>query len=204
MFKNVIFDWSGVINDSIENHLLVVNKIFKRFGANEISMEELRENWLQPYMLFYNKYFPDLTIEEEQAVYKECIVNSPKSKPYLGIADVLKSFKIAEVKMVILSSDSPETLLPEMADFGLDGVFTDIVMDAYDKSKSIRGLIDRNNFKAEETIFIGDSNHEIEEGKRIGIKTGAVTWGYCTKTKLESLNPDFVIDTLEELKSVIL
>ena len=204
MFKNVIFDWSGVINDSIENHLLVVNKIFKRFGANEISMEELRENWLQPYMLFYNKYFPDLTIEEEQAVYKECIVNSPKSKPYLGIADVLKSFKIAEVQMVILSSDSPVTLLPEMADFGLDGVFTDIVMDAYDKSKSIRGLIDRNNFKAEETIFIGDSNHEIEEGKRIGIKTGAVTWGYCTKTKLESLNPDFVIDTLEELKSVIL
>jgi len=43
-FKNIIFDWSGVIKDALECHLWTVNRIFKKFGAKEISMEELKEN----------------------------------------------------------------------------------------------------------------------------------------------------------------
>jgi len=45
MFKNIIFDWSGVIKDALECHLWLVNRIFKKFGAEEISMEELKEEW---------------------------------------------------------------------------------------------------------------------------------------------------------------
>lgn len=34
MIKNIIFDWSGVIKDCVEDHLFVVNKIFSKFGTN--------------------------------------------------------------------------------------------------------------------------------------------------------------------------
>ena len=29
MIKNIIFDWSGVINDSVENHLCVANEMLR-------------------------------------------------------------------------------------------------------------------------------------------------------------------------------
>jgi len=203
-FKYIIFDWSGVINDSIENYFCVVNKMFKELGVKEISLEELKENYEQPYMRFYNKYLPNLTMEEQRSVYKKFVSERPKGKPYPGIVNILKEFKRAGIKMAILSSDLPETFQPEIKSFGLEGIFIDVITDVHDKSEGIYELIERNNFKKEETIFIGDSNHEIEEGKSAGVKTGAVTWGFSTAKRLKDLNPDFLIRDLDNLKSVIL
>lgn len=204
MIKNIIFDWSGVIDDSVENHLCVVNEIFKEFGVKEIILEEMKENWVQPYMLFYNKYLPNLTHEEEEKAFKKAILKYQKNKAYPGIVELLKSFKEKGIKMVILSDNLTEIVFSRIKSFGLEDIFIDIITHTYNKFKSIDELVRRNNFKKEETIFIGDSNHEIEEGKNAGVLTGAVTWGYCTKAKLESLKPDFVISNLEELKLAIL
>ncbi len=204
MIKNIIFDWSGVINDSVLNHLCVVNKIFKSFGAKEISLGQLKENWEQPYMRFYNKYLPDLTLKEEQIAYKKSVLECPKGKQFPGIADLLKKFKKAGIKMVVLSSDYPDTLLPEIKSFGLEQIFDDVITEAHDKSEVIHELIERNRFNLKETIFIGDSNHEIETGKDANIKTGAVVWGFSTEDRLKSVNPDFIIYNLEELEKIIL
>ena len=54
-YKNIIFDWSGVINDNWETTLLTANKLFKHFNVPEITSEEFRREWIQPFMLFYNK-----------------------------------------------------------------------------------------------------------------------------------------------------
>jgi phosphoglycolate phosphatase len=204
MIKNIIFDWSGVISDSVENHLYVANEMFRQLGGPQITLEEMKEEWVQPYMLFYNKFLPNLTHEEEEVAYRKAILKYPKGKAYPGIIDLLKDFKEKGIKMTILSSDITEVLLAEMTEFGLDNIFIDIFTHVYHKLESLEELIKKNNFKKEETIFIGDSNHEIEEGKNAGVLTGAVTWGYCTKAKLESLKPDFLINNLEELKTAIL
>ncbi|NVN96824.1 HAD family hydrolase [Candidatus Nomurabacteria bacterium] len=204
MIKNIIFDWSGVINDSVEANHIVANKILEEFGVNEISLEEYKNNWEQPFMLFYNKYLPNLTLEEEKEAYGRLIKDRPQCQPFHGIIKLLKEFKEKGIKMVILSSDFPETLLPQISSFGLDGIFIDIVTDVHDKLEGIKKLIEKNSFAPDETIFIGDSNHEIEVGKIVGVKTGAVTWGYCTKEKLASLDPDFLINDLDELRNIIL
>lgn len=204
MIKNIIFDWSGVIKDSVENHLLVVNKMFKDLGIEEISLVDLKENWKQPYMLFYNKYLPNLTIEEEQIAYKKAIASSPKGKPFSDIVEVIKDFKTKGIKMFVLSSDFPETLLPEIKSFGLDNIFTSVITNVHDKSEGLRELIKAHNLKLKETIFIGDSNHEIEESQQAGVHAGAVTWGFSTKKRLKALKPTYLINNLEELKSIIL
>lgn len=204
MIKNIIFDWSGVVKDCILDHLYVVNKMFEEFGVKEISLEELRENWKQPYMLFYNKYLPYLTIEQEQIAYKKAISSAPKGKPYPGIVDLIKRFKKDGKKIVVASSDFPETVLPEIDNFGLKDLFDDIIMSVHDKTEAVEELIKRNNFKPAETIFIGDSTHEIEAGKSAGILTGAVTWGFNTEDVLRRENPDFVIHNLKELEKIIL
>jgi len=54
--KNIIFDWSGVVRDTVTNQMWIVNHIFKKYGVAEISTEEFRENWKQPPALFYQKY----------------------------------------------------------------------------------------------------------------------------------------------------
>jgi len=204
MIKNIIFDWSGVISDSIERHLIVVNKMFNSFGVRSISIEELKENWEQPYMRFYTKYLPNIKLEDEQIAYTKAMLESGKCDPYSGIVELIKKIKGNGKKLVVISSDVTETLLSEVRAFGLDQIFLEIVSDAHDKTNDLLKIIHRENFNLEETVFIGDSNHEIEEGKKAGIKTIAVTWGYSPKEKLVALKPDFLVDTIEELEKYLL
>jgi len=203
MPSNIIFDWSGVIKDCVVDQVAIVNKIFKEFGAKEITLVEFQENWIQPYMLFYNKYLPNLTIEEETSAYKRAIAESPKAKQYPGISDLIKKAKESGKKIAVLSSDQPETIIKEIKDFGLEGAFDDMILDAHDKQEGIFDLMARNNFDKADTVFIGDSNHEIEVGRSAGIKTVAVTWGFSLEGQLKQRNPDYIVHNLDELRTVI-
>ena len=206
MFKNIIFDWSGVIKDSLHSHVWVVSRMMETLGGKEISLNELQENWEQPFMNFWKKYYPELMLEEEIKIYYNVISRKdcPKSSDYIGIVRLIKKLKSKGVSMVVLSSDPPETLVPEIKEFGLENIFNEVMMKVHDKNDKIHELIKNNNFKKEETVFIGDSNHEVEVGKQAGIKTIAVTWGFCAEERLKATNPDYLVCNIKELENILL
>ncbi|MCX6764379.1 MAG: HAD family hydrolase [Candidatus Nealsonbacteria bacterium] len=207
MIKNIIFDWSGVINDDLHTVYRVVLAIFKKFGVKEISLEEFRKEWEQPYMLFYRKYgISGISREEEVAIYKSLYKDlSAKYPPraYPKIKDTLVKFKKAGINMIILSSNLRETILYDIEEFNLQGLFTEINSEIHDKNDGIQETIKRNGFNPQETVFVGDTTHEVDVGKKAGIKTAAVTWGYNNEDKLKSVNPDFIIHDLEELEKAV-
>ena len=206
MFKYVIFDWSGPIKEVVDSHYWVVSRMFEELGVKEISIQEMRENWEQPYMIFWQKYHPGMTLQEEQNLYYKIIARKdcPKPSVYGGIVELIKKLKKKNVSMVVLSSDPTGTLFSELKIFGLENVFDDIMSNIHDKAEEIHKLIERNNFKKEETVFIGDSNHEVEVGRDAGIKTIAVTWGFCTEEKLKATSPDYLVHNIKELEEVLL
>jgi HAD superfamily hydrolase (TIGR01509 family) len=206
MFKNIIFDWTGVIKDAAVSHLWVVNKMFVSMGLKEISFSELRENWEEPYMLFWSKYLSGLTLEKEQELYRKTLTDPdyPEPSAYKNIVGLIKKFRKKGILINVLSADLKDIILPEIEKFGLSGVFGEVIVNVHDKTEAIDELIKRNNFEPAETIFIGDSNNEIEAGKKVGIKTATVTWGLNTEEKLKSSNPDFIIHNLNELENLIL
>lgn len=207
MMENIIFDWSGVINDNLITVHNSVNLIFKKYGVKKISLEEFKKEWEQPYMIFYNKYIPHLSHKEEVASYieahKASIIQFP-AKPYSYIQTTLNKFKNAKINMVVISGDPKENLLNDIKKFGLERFFKEINADVHNKVEIIEEVIKRNNFNPEETIFIGDTTHEIETGKLVKIKTAGVTWGFQNEDKIKSVNPDFVFHNLEEMESIIL
>ena len=204
MIKNVIFDWSGVVKDCVEDQLVIANKKLRHFGAKEISMEEMKEEWCQPWMDFYKKYIPSITMEEQEVFYKKAVSESLKAKSFPVIPKLIKKIKESGAKVFVVSSDYPETILPEIKDFGLESVFDSVIFAAHNKEEAVCKIVESNNLEKNSTIFIGDSNHEIEVGKKLGIKTAAVTWGFSSESKLKSYNPDFLVHNLEELERAIL
>jgi len=106
--------------------------------------------------------------------------------------------------MIVISSNAREHLLSDIKKANLHGIFSEINSEVHDKSEDIRETIARNNFNPEETIFIGDTAHEVEAGKSGGTKTGAVTWGYNSEDKLKAAKPDFIIHDLKGLEGIIL
>jgi len=204
--KNIIFDWSGVIKDAFKSHLWVVNRIFKSHGLKEFTLEELKNEWEEPFMIFFNKYLPDLTLDEERIEYREGVLNKdyPKSKPYPGIIELIRKFKENGYFIAVITSDLEDSVFPEIKEYGLENFFSDIVFKVHDKTEAVKGLITKNFLKLDETIIVGDSNNEITAAHNLGIKSIAVTWGFAKEEKLIIAKPDFVAHDLKELEGIVM
>ena len=206
MQKNIIFDWSGVVKDCFESFHWIINKMFQELGAKKISIEELKENWKQPYMSFYNKYIPNLSYKRQREAYSNAILSKdcPESKSFNGIVDLIKKLKNNNYYLAVVSSDLPDTFLKEVEEYDLENIFNDVILDAHNKTEAVKNLIIKNNLNLGNTFFIGDSNHEIEVSKETGIKSIAVTWGYCSEKNLKLESPDFIVHDTKELEKIIL
>ncbi len=205
--KNIIFDWSGVVRDTVTNQVWIVNHIFKKYGVSEISTEEFRKNWKQPPALFYQKYLPEGYNEAERSklfqqlqLDKDC----PKATSFPEVVELIHKCKEKGYFLAVVSSDFPETLLPEVKEYRLENVFSEIITDANDKLGPTQKIIKDHNLNLETTFFVGDSNHEIDVAKETGIKSVAVTWGFTSEKKLSAHNPDYIAHYALELGEIIL
>lgn len=204
MFQNIIFDWSGVVNDNTNAIYKCNMEIFKAFNTPLISCEEFRREFETPYMRFLNRYIPTLKIEDQNEIFKNAIQKYDQNQMFKDADKSIKKFFDCQINMFVVSSDFPETILKQVKLFGLENIFKEIVYDVHDKTESADKLVKNYNLNLDKTIFIGDTNHEIEAGKKVGIKTGAVTWGICLEEKLKSYNPDFMVHNLDELEKIVL
>jgi phosphoglycolate phosphatase-like HAD superfamily hydrolase len=203
--KKIIFDWSGVVKDALKAQVWVTNKIFAKHGLLPLSLEQFKEDWEQPYNIFYNKYLPTLSLEEEQKDYLEAILSPecPKSTACPGMVELIKHLKNRGYFMAVVSSDHPETILREISAYGLDNIFTEIVTNVHDKLESVQNIIRKNNLNLADTYFIGDSNHEVEVAQKLGVKSIAVTWGLCNEKRLKSVKPDYLISEVSDLENLL-
>ena len=64
--------------------------------------------------------------------------------------------------------------------------------------KALEGL----GARPEDCLFVGDSAADMEAGKRAGVKTCAVRYGYGTHEALAAFTPDYWISDLRELAAV--
>ena len=192
--KHAIFDWSGVIADTFDNWYFSSNKVLKYFGYKKLSRKVAHDNFTQPYMLFYNKYIPHLSLKNQQTVYKRIMTKLPIPNIFPGIRKEIIQLKKVGIELSILSGDARETLFPEMKKYNLENVFNQIEYNIHDKTKIIKKVINRSDYDPKETVFIGDTTHEVEVGKKVGCQTCAVTWGFMTKKRLLKAKPTYIVN----------
>ncbi len=203
--KNIIFDWSGVVKDALACQVWIVNRMLLSYNKKEISAEEFRDNWVQPYDLFYRKYLgDDFTSEKQSSMYKEAIFHEdcPQSIAVPGMPELIRRCKDGGMFLAIVSSDLPEKLHEEIAAWNLEGAFDAIITNVPDKMEAVQSIVKTHALDPQETCFIGDSNHEIDVAKATGIRSIAVTWGFTSERNLRSKHPDYLVRNVEELEKV--
>jgi phosphoglycolate phosphatase len=69
----------------------------------------------------------------------------------------------------------------------------------FSKKEKIFYAIKKYQVISENIYYIGDTTGDIKEGREAGIKTVGVTWGWHSKEKMASAEPDYLFDTPQEL-----
>lgn len=208
MKKLLIFDYDGVIVDSLDIIWDCFNKINKKYKLFPFkNKNELTRLWGENEFLSVSKFkIPGVDLAK---FYKEWVdlllVNNEKVKPFPGLKSILEKLS-KDNHLTIISSNDDEVISDFLKRNDLFEYFDLILGTKRGKRKGEKVKLALKKFKIPEdrTYFITDAIGDLKEVKDFEIKTVAVAWGYHGKSKLQKENPDFLIETPKEFLALFL
>jgi len=73
----------------------------------------------------------------------------------------------------------------------------------HDKRERIHDILSEHGLLPEETVFIGDMEHDVETARHGGIPSVAVLTGYNRLDQLRRARPDLIVEHLGELRALL-
>lgn len=202
MEKIIIFDFDGTIADTIPVGIPILKRLASKYYHQTIDEKLVREFRDKSIHEIFKKLnisiikLPFIARKARRELNKEiaCL------KPIKGMSDLLKQLKQQGQILGIVSSNSKESILKflEINDLQVfDFIYTNSRI--FGKANSLKRLLDRNKWEAENVIYVGDEIRDIEAARKAGTKIISVTWGVNTQDKLASYKPDFLAKSPQEL-----
>ncbi|GEM_PF-1426223 len=211
----VAFDLDGVLINSKQAYITAFSKAIKMLGG-KTDVTELAEPLGRPVREVLENIIPDSEVDvngyedlvKELASRDDVIASipvNPKALETLEAIKALESFKL----VLVTNSDANFTLKVLKKNSFFD--FFDEVLTAdkrpIPKDERLRKIIKRYNSIPYESFFIGDLPADIYAAREVGLKSIAVynslSWVYPEKWKIIDAKPDFLVEDLCEIRSVI-
>jgi phosphoglycolate phosphatase-like HAD superfamily hydrolase len=73
----------------------------------------------------------------------------------------------------------------------------------FGKKSAIKKAVAKNHLEDDAPVFVGDEIRDIEAARKNHMTAVGVTWGLNSRAGLESSQPDFIVDTAEELLAIM-
>ena len=126
------------------------------------------------------------------------------AKPYPGVVEVVRTLHERGAKLALVTSKLRRGAERGLRLLGLEEELSvRVCADDVDQGKPhpapVLMALDLLDSTPDEALFIGDSHHDIEAGRRAGVATVAVTWGPLPREKLAAAKPDHWLDDPRKL-----
>lgn len=132
------------------------------------------------------------------------------TRPYDGIPEMLKTITDRGVRLAVASNkyqDGAEKLVHHF--FGEYDFVKILGQRDGQPIKPDPAIVDQilaevPSITKSETVYVGDSNVDMQTGANAEVRTIGVTWGFRSREELASYNPSAIVDSAEALAGEIL
>jgi phosphoglycolate phosphatase len=146
-------------------------------------------------------------LEKARRVYREHFLDNADdtSSLFPGVIEVLEHYR--DRYLSVITNRSLQTAENTLKNFGIRKYFRDVIGGDDDGCRKPDGCVIHrilpDSAKAgDKSMIVGDMDIDIRTGKASGILTCAVTYGIGSIDDLKAVEPDFMIDKLEEIKNI--
>lgn len=212
-FNSVVFDLDGTLLDTLGDLRDSVNFALEKNNLPIRTTEEIRSFVGNGIRLLIERSVPENTpleitdkcFSDFKEYYKDH--SAILTRPYDGIVDLMKELKSKGVKIAVVSNK---------VDFAVKTLMEDYFSSLYDCAYGERAGVPRKpapdgvfaainemGVDVKDTVYIGDSEVDVETSKNAKLPCIAVTWGFRDKKVLESLCPEYIVDSPSDILNII-
>ena len=211
-FNVIIFDLDGVIIDSARDLVSAAQYSLKRVGSSDPGFSSIRgcigggaRNLLLRSLDDDKKDRIDEAMTIFRDYYERNCVN--ETVLYPGVNDVL-SFYSGHKPLALATFKIRAATQKILAKLDLTRYF-DVVVTADDVQRPkpdpecIHSVLQALRCSPDEAILVGDTPTDVRTAQNAGISSCAVLYGIGTRADIFAANPDFIVENILELTSIV-
>ena len=183
--------WNIQVKDKSELYPFIGPPLIDSFmGVYGFSKEKAKKS-----VGYYREYF------SKKGMFENAVID--------GVEDMLKTLKQANKTLLICTSKPQEFTEKILKHFGLDKYFNFVVGASMDEKISkkedvIAYAIRKHNLDVLDSVMIGDRNFDVDGGHVNKMISVGVTYGYGDYQELKNANAEYIVDSVEQLKQILL
>lgn len=216
MKKLVIFDLDGTLLNTIADLAHSTNYALSKLGYPTHEAEQY------PFMVGngINKLFERALPEGEKTeenilrVRKEFIPyydmhNADDSRPYTGIPHLLSHLQAAGIQIAVASNKYQAATRKLIAHYFPEIHFTAVFgqregIKVKPDPTIVFDILQLAGVAKENILYVGDSGVDMQTAANAGVAACGVTWGFRPRTELEEFQPEYIVDSAEEIKELVM
>ena len=205
-----LFDLDGTLIDSIE----LILRSYRHTMRTHRGLEPPDDVWMSglgtPLWVQFRHWTNDpAEIEAMVATYRAYNLahHDTLVRPYDGVVAAVRDLGAKGKTLGLVTSKLRSGAIRGLQVAGLKDAFAvivgaDEVTHPKPHPEPVLKALEHLRVPAADTVFIGDSRHDIECGRAAGVKTAAVLWGPFDRSHLENLAPDYWLERPEDLATL--
>jgi phosphoglycolate phosphatase len=213
-FAHILFDLDGTLTNprlGIGNSLKYALRQMQIDGYSDEILEQfvgppLQESFQKLFGL--NERNTQLAVEHFRTYFGE--KGLYENEPYSGILELLQELHFSGKRVYVVTSKLEKYAGMIMEHFGFDRYLDDLIGAEATGKHSGKGqliseLMERNRIHASDSVvMIGDTHFDLIGAKENEISCIAVIYGFGTIENLSSCQPDYLVETVDELAELLL
>ncbi len=213
-FTHILFDLDGTLTNprlGIGNSLKYALRQMQIDGYSDEILERfigppLQDNFKNLFGM--NERNTNLAVEHFRTYFGE--KGLFENEPYQGISELLEELHLSGKRVYVVTSKLEKYAKMIMRHFEFDRYLDDLqgaeaTGKHSGKGQLIELLMERNRIPASASVvMVGDTHYDLIGAKENEISCIAVRYGFGTDESLSNCNPDFTVDSVEELAELLL
>jgi phosphoglycolate phosphatase len=212
-YDTVIFDMDGTLLNTLEDISDSVNHVLAMYGFPCRKPHEVRSFLGNGAARLMELAVPGGISNPQYGIclndycnhYQENLQN--KTCVYEGVMSMLEQLSGRGYKIAIVSNKS-DNAVKELAGLYFGEYVKVAIGETADIARkpapdTVMRAIEELGSTAAKTVYVGDSEVDVETAKNCGIKCVGVTWGFRDREVLEQEGADYIIDSPQDLLKII-
>lgn len=205
-FSNIIFDFDGVIGDTMNFYREIAISLYEEFRHEKPQAKMIEKLMGKNLVFLIHKLKVPLTKLPylEKKFRQDLTLKIDQVKIFKGIKEVLQQIKKTGYTLGVLSSNSQENLRYIFKKNKID--FFDFIYPGsslFGKGKVLSNLIKKEGLDHKKTIYIGDEIRDIQAAKQNKVSVIAVGWGYNKEKLLKEQKPDYFANQPQDILKIL-